>query len=84
MLRSALFWGMTRRREVVLYLYQHFGTIIGPIFKDQEVQLTLEYGTDTFPETSVKGYHSTLRNISEEHRFHQHLGRSLKSELVTL
>jgi hypothetical protein len=31
------------------------------------------------PETSVKSYHTTIRNIPEEHRSHQHGGWSLKS-----
>jgi hypothetical protein len=31
---------------------------------------------------SVKDYHSTLHNIPEECRSHQHLGRSLKSKAV--
>jgi hypothetical protein len=30
------------------------------------------------PETSVKDYHSTLRNILEEHRSHLHSGGSMK------
>jgi hypothetical protein len=34
------------------------------------------------PETSVKEYHSTLRNTPEERRSHQHRGGSLKSELL--
>jgi hypothetical protein len=32
------------------------------------------------PETSVKVYHSTLRNTPEERRSHQHRGVSLKSQ----
>ena len=31
-------------------------------------------------ETSVKNYHSSLRNIPEERRYHQHRGGSLKSQ----
>ena len=34
------------------------------------------------PETSVKYYHSTLRNIPEERISHQHRGGSLKSRVV--
>jgi hypothetical protein len=41
------------------------GQPIGSIFLDL---LTLEDGTDRFPETSVQEYHSTLRNIPEEGR----------------
>jgi hypothetical protein len=36
------------------------------------------------PETSVKDYHSTLRNIPEERRAHQHRGGSLKSRLAII
>ena len=32
-------------------------------------------------ETSVRNYHSTLRNAPEEHRSHQHRGGSMK-ELI--
>ena len=34
------------------------------------------------PETSVRNYHSTLRNIPEECRSHLHRGGSLKSRIV--
>jgi hypothetical protein len=34
-------------------------------------------------ETSVKDYHSTLRNIPEEHRSHLHRGGNLESRTVT-
>jgi hypothetical protein len=34
------------------------------------------------PETSVKNYHTTPRNIPEERRSHQHRGGSLKSKLA--
>jgi hypothetical protein len=43
--------------------------------------LTLEDGIDTFPEKSVKDYHSTLRNIPEERRSHQYRGGTLKSRI---
>jgi hypothetical protein len=33
------------------------------------------------PETSVKDYHSTLRNIPEERRYRQHRGGSLRSRM---
>jgi hypothetical protein len=35
-------------------------------------------GPTLFPETSVKDYHTTLRNISEERGFHPRRGGSLK------
>jgi hypothetical protein len=34
------------------------------------------------PETSVKNYHTTRRNIPEESRSRQHRGGSLKSKLA--
>jgi hypothetical protein len=34
-----------------------------------------------FPETSLKNYHSTLRNIPEERRYHLQGDGSLKSRL---
>ena len=67
--RYAFFWDITQRRVVIFTDVS--GQPIGPIFKDQEIQeekkdfLTLEDGNDC-PETSVKNYHSTLRNIPEE------------------
>jgi hypothetical protein len=39
-------------------------------------------GPIRWPETSVKDYHSTLRNIPEERISHQHHGGSLKSRKV--
>jgi hypothetical protein len=36
------------------------------------------------PETSVNNYHTTPRNIPEEHRSHQHRGGSLRSRLRCL
>jgi hypothetical protein len=38
----------------------------------------LKMGPIRCPETSVKGYHSTLRNTPEERRSHQHRGGRLK------
>ena len=39
----------------------------------------LKQGPIGFPETSVRNYHYTLRNIAEERRFHLLRGASLKS-----
>jgi hypothetical protein len=39
----------------------------------------LKIGPIRCPETSVKSYHSTLRNTPEERTSHQHCGGSLKS-----
>jgi hypothetical protein len=44
--------------------------------------LNIEDVADKFPETSVKNCHSMMRNISEEHKPHQHRGRSLKSRIM--
>jgi hypothetical protein len=35
-------------------------------------------GSIGYPETSVQKYHSTLRSIAEERRYHLHSGGSLK------
>jgi hypothetical protein len=77
--RSALFWDITQRRVVILH--RRFGTTICPIFKGQEVQASWTswpLGPIGCRETSVQNYHSTLRNIPEERRSHQHRGGSLK------
>ena len=59
----------------MVILYRRFGQLIGPIFKGEEVQQEekkhLKMGPIGFPETSVKDYHSTLRNIPEEGRYQQ-------------
>jgi hypothetical protein len=47
MLRSALFWDITQRREAILYRVS--GQLIGPIFKGRE------NGTDTFSRNIGKG-----------------------------
>ena len=41
-------------------------------------------GPIDFLETSVKDYHSRLRNIPEGRRCHQHCGGSLKSQIICL
>jgi hypothetical protein len=70
-LRFALFWDITSSSGNPL-----------PTFRDLDF-LTFEMGTIRCPETSVKYYHSTLRNIPEERRSHQHGGGSLKSRIIT-
>jgi hypothetical protein len=47
LMRSALFWGSTQHR--LLILYRRFGTRVGPIFKGQED------GTDTLSRNVGKG-----------------------------
>jgi hypothetical protein len=44
----------------------------------------LKMGPIGCPETSVQNYHSTLRNIPEERRYHLHRGGSLKSDMAKL
>jgi hypothetical protein len=71
LMRSTLFWDVTRRRVVILY--RRFGTMYqshlqgsgSPRRKDF---LTPEDGNDTLSRKSVKDYHSTLCNIPEERR----------------
>jgi hypothetical protein len=74
-----LFWDITQRRVVMLYgrvgstkTSQHQGS-----------RSPLKIGPIGCPETSVKDYRSTLRNIPEERRSHQHRGGKLKSEYCT-
>jgi hypothetical protein len=63
---SALFWDIMLRRVVFTDVS---GQLIGDIFT----------GPIHCSETSVNNYHTTLRNIPEERRSHQHRGGSLKS-----
>jgi hypothetical protein len=73
---SAFFWDVTQRRMVIVYW--RFGKtcrsgLVAPC----------KMGPIRCPETSVKDYHSTLRNIPEERRSHQHRVGSLKSWIAT-
>jgi hypothetical protein len=83
-LRSALFWGVTQRRVVVLYW--RFGTT----YRSNEGGLLhwtswlLKMGPRRCPETSVKDYHSTLRNTPEDRRPHQHGGGNLKPRSISV
>ena len=66
------------RYSVVLRSVESFTDVSGrvdPIFKGQE-------GSTRCPETSLKDYHSTLRNTPEDRRSHQYRGRSLKSRMI--
>ena len=45
--------------------------------------LTLEEGTDSYPETLVPNYKSMPSHIPEERRSHLHYGGSLKSRTYT-
>jgi hypothetical protein len=77
-MRSALFWDIKQRRMVIFTDLS--GLSVSSISKSQEVQVKKTWTGPIFrPETSVKDYHLTLRNIPEERRSHQHRGGSLKS-----
>jgi hypothetical protein len=43
----------------------------------------VKMGPISCPETSVNNYHTTPCNYPEDHKFHQHRGGSLKSNLTT-
>jgi hypothetical protein len=69
----------TRRKHVRT---QRFRRITGIKHKgNQEHKHRGKMGPIHCPKTSVKDYHSTLHNIPEERRSHQHCGRSLKSRM---
>jgi hypothetical protein len=42
----------------------------------------VKMGPTRCPETSVNNYHMTPCNYPEDHRLHQHRGRSLKSRII--
>ena len=78
-MRSALFWGITRRHVVIVY--RRFGTtyrshLQWPRFragkkrkkKDYSNSWPVKIGPTRCPETSVNNYHTTPRNIPEERR----------------
>jgi hypothetical protein len=76
LMRSALFWGITQR--LVLVLYRRFGTtyrshLQGSRIPRRKVSFwnswPLNMGPVPCSETSVRDYHSTLRNIPEERIF---------------
>jgi hypothetical protein len=79
-IRTGLLWVVTQSRVVILY--RRFGTTYLSHLKGQEVQGPLKIGPIRCPETSVKDYHSTLRNTTEQRSCHQHRGGSLKSQLL--
>jgi hypothetical protein len=77
-MRPAVFWDLTRRWVVVMY--RRFGTRIGPIFFLDF--LAPEDRTDRCTETSVNNYHTTPRNIQEQHKSRQNGGWSPKSLII--
>jgi hypothetical protein len=60
----ALFWDITRRRLVIFY--RRFGTTYR--LPSSRVKKSKKMEPIRCPETSVKYYHTTLRNIPEERR----------------
>jgi hypothetical protein len=74
LMKSVVFWVITRRRVVIIY--RRFGTTYrshphGSRFQDSFPLgiLTREDGTDTLSETSVNNYHTTPCNYPKDHRF---------------
>jgi hypothetical protein len=61
---SALFWGITQRRVVVPY--RRLGTTYRSHLQGLRSPRPLKMGPIRCPETPVKDYHSTLRNITEQ------------------
>ena len=76
-LKTALFWAIAQR--VVVISYRRSGTTYGSVFKVAGISESI-----CCPETSVKNYHYTLRNSSEESSSHLLRGGSLKSRITTL
>ena len=72
---SALFWDITQCRLV--FPHRTFGTTSRPHLQTSRDP---RFSWPRFcPETSIRNYHPTLRNIPEEHRSHIHRGGSQKS-----
>jgi hypothetical protein len=69
------FWDITQRRVVILYAC--FGTTYRsqPECYRLSSWISVPFKTELIgcPETSVHNYHSTLRNITEEHRYNNKL-----------
>jgi hypothetical protein len=72
-------FGITQRRVAILY--RRFGTKYRSHLQGSWTSRALKIGPTRCPETTVKDYHSTLRNIPKERRCHQHRGGSLESNL---
>jgi hypothetical protein len=79
LMMSPLLWGITQRR--VVFLYRRFGTTYRSHLQGQRssrrvtkswTSWPFKMGPIRCPETSVKDYHSKLRNIPEERRHFQH------------
>ena len=84
-MKSALAWHITQR--IVVILYRRFKTTYPSHLQESRnpgswIYSNLKMGQREFPETSVRNYQYTLRNIPEEHRFNLLLDGSLKSREV--
>ena len=77
---TVLFCNVTQRR--VVSPFRRFGTTCGSYLQGPS-WTSWPYKTEPIgsPETSVRNYHSTLRNIPEERRSHIHRGESLNSHI---
>jgi hypothetical protein len=73
LMRSALFWDVTRRRVVIVYRR------LGTTYRSHHHGSRVRVGKDSWPvnmepiycpETSVNNYHTTPHNIPEERRYH--------------
>jgi hypothetical protein len=62
--------------------YRRFGTTYWPHVQGLTA-LTLKVGPIGCPETSVQNYHSSLRKITEERRYHFYGGGSLNSRIIS-
>jgi len=90
-MRPAFFWNFTQSRLSAPYrgfgtshrshLHASWNPTRKPFFLDS---LPVKMGLIGCPETSVRNYHYTLRNIQEERRSNFHRGESLKSRIKIL
>ena len=78
-LRSALFWDITQLIVVILETFRYNISVPFSRVKKSE---RLKKGPLGCPETSVKNYHCTLRNIPEERTSYILRGGSLKSRIL--
>jgi hypothetical protein len=76
-LRYALFWDMSGNSLPTFR--DNLSVPFSRVKKSKKTSLPLKMEPIGCPETLVQNYHSTLRNIPEEHRCHLHRGGSLKS-----
>ena len=76
MMSSELFWDITQLEWQ--FLTDVSGQPIGPIFKGQDIQDTLENETNKLSRKSIKNCQCTLCNDPEERSSRFHRGGSLK------